>query len=119
MAVKPTETGPIAGGTVSSFPAIEIYHHGTEGASEIANILPQNISQAGPLLGLPLAQSIGVPLMGEFPDTTMPPLPRVQEVDVNLANDPPVLQIPEPIVIPYPSVELGPVGDSVNVPVGK
>lgn len=119
LVIKPTENGPIAGGIVSSFPAIEIYHHGAAGTSEIAKIMPQNISQAGPLLGLPLSQNIGVPLMGEFPDTVLPPLFRVPDLDVGPANDPPVLQIPEPFVIPYPSIELGPVGDGVNVPVGR
>jgi hypothetical protein len=119
LAIKPTEDGPIAGGFVSSFPAIEIYHHGAAGTSEIAKIMPQNISQAGPLLGLPLSQNIGVSLMGEFPDTVLPPLPRVPDLDVGPDNDPPVLQIPEPFVIPYPAVELRPIGDGVNVPVGR
>lgn len=81
--------------------------------------MPQNISQAGPLLGLPLSQNIGVPLMGEFPDTVLPPPPQVPQVDLGPVNDPPVLQLPEPFVGPYPSVALGPVGDNVNVPVGK
>lgn len=119
LAIKPTDYGPIAGGIVSSFPAIEMYHHGVEGTSEIAKIMPQNITQAGPLLGLPLSQNVGTPLMGEFPDTVLPPVPRVPDLDVGPVKDPPVRQIPEPFVIPYPSVELGPVDDNVRVPVGK
>lgn len=50
------------------------------GTSEIAKIMPQNTSQAGPLLGLPLSQDIGVPLMGGFPDTVLPPLPQIPDL---------------------------------------
>ncbi|WP_137145564.1 WXG100 family type VII secretion target [Mycolicibacterium sp. CR10] len=119
MVIKPTGDGPIAGGIVSSFPAIEIYSHGAEGTSEIAKIMPQNITQAGPLAGLPFSQNIGVPLMGEFPDTVLPPMPGIPDLDLAPGQDLPVLQPTPPFVIPYPSIELGPVGDDVNIPVGK
>jgi hypothetical protein len=121
LVIKPTADGPIAGGIVSDFPAIEIYNHGAEGTSEIAKIMPLNIDQEGPLVGLPLSQNIGTPLMGEFPDTVIPPPVGVPNVSVPLEPGelPPVARLPEPIVIPYPSVDLGPVEDNVNVPVGK
>lgn len=95
LVVKPTPDGPVAGGIVSSFPAIEIYHHSNDGTQEIAKIMPQNTSQLGPLLGLPLSQNI-------FPGGDgSPPVPSAS---------PPV---------PYPSVRLGPVGDGIDVPVGR
>ena len=121
LVIKPTADGPIAGGIVSSFPAIEIYNHGVDGTHEIAKIMPENISQFGPLAGLPFSQNIGTPLMGEFPDTVILPPGGVPNVSVPLEPGelPPVARPTPPIVIPYPSVDLGPVGDKVNVPVGK
>lgn len=58
--------------------------------------------------------------MGEFPDTVLPgasiptpaPLPGTPHA-------PPVLHIPTPVVISYPSVPLGPVGAIPQVPVGR
>jgi hypothetical protein len=121
LVIKPTADGAIAGGIVSSFPAIEIYNHGAEGTSEIAKVMPQNITQFGPLAGLPFSQNIGTPLMGEFPDTVILPPAGVPNVPSPLepGGDPPVMRPTPPIVIPYPSVDLGPVGDNVDVPVGK
>jgi hypothetical protein len=120
LVIKPTADGPIAGGIVSDFPAIEIYNHSAEGTSEIAKIMPLNIDQEGPLVGLPLSQNIGTPLMGEFPDTVMLPPPGVPSVPITSEpGELPVARPPMPIVIPYPSVDLGPVEDNVNVPIGK
>lgn len=121
LVIKPTADGPIAGGIVSSFPAIEIYNHGADGTHEIAKIMPENITQFGPLAGLPFSQNIGTPLMGEFPDTVILPPAGVPNVSVPLEPGelPPVARPIPPVVIPYPSVDLGPVEDSVNVPVGK
>ena len=119
LVIKPTPDGPIAGGVVSSFPAIEIYHHSAEGSSEIAKIMPLNVGQGGPLAGLPLSQNIGTPLMGEFPDNVILPPPGVPSVPLPEPGELPVARPPVPIVIPYPSVDLGPVEDNVNVPVGK
>jgi hypothetical protein len=121
LVIKPTADGPIAGGIVSSFPAIEIYNHGLDGTREIAKIMPENISQFGPLAGLPFSQNIGTPLMTEFPETVI--LPPAGAPTVTLPPEPgqltPPGRPPMPIVIPYPSVDLGPVEDNVNVPVGK
>ena len=121
LVIKPTADGPVAGGIVSSFPAIEIYNHGVDGTHGIAKIMPENISQFGPLAGLPFSQNIGTPLMGEFPDTVILPPAGVPNVSVPLEPGelPPVARPTPPIVIPYPSVDLGPIGDKVNVPVGK
>jgi len=121
LVIKPTADGPIAGGIVSSFPAIEIYNYGADGTSEIAKIMPENISQFGPVAGLQFSQNIGTPLMGEFPDTVILPPPGVPNVSPppEPGHLPPVARPTPPIVIPYPSADLGPVGDNVNVPVGK
>jgi hypothetical protein len=119
LVIKPTPDGPLAGGVVSSFPAIEIYHHSAEGSSEIAKIMPLNVGQGGPLAGLPLSQNIGTPLMGEFPDNVILPPLGVPSVPPPEPGELPVARLPVPIVIPYPSVDLGPVEDNVNVPVGK
>jgi hypothetical protein len=121
LVIKPTADGPVAGGIVSSFPAIEIYNHDVDGTHEVAKIMPENISQFGPLAGLPFSQNIGTPLMGEFPDTVILPPVGVPNVSLPLEPGelPPVARPTPPMVIPYPSVDLGPVGDKVNVPVGK
>jgi hypothetical protein len=121
LVVKPTADGPVAGGIVSSFPAIEIYNHGADGTHEIAKIMPQNITQLGPLAGLPFSQNVGTPLMTEFPDTVI--LPPAGMPSATLPPQPgeltPIARPPMPIVIPYPSVDLGPSEENVNVPVGK
>ena len=121
LVIKPTADGPVAGGIVSSFPAIEIYNHEADGTSEIAKIMPQNVSQFGPLAGLPFSQDIGMPLMGEFPDTMILPPAGVPNVSSPLEPGelPPVARPTPPIVIRYPSVDLGPVEDNMNVPVGS
>lgn len=120
LVIKPTADGPIAGGIVSDFPAIEIYNHGAEGTHEIAKIMPLNVGQGGPLAGLPLSQNIGTPLMGEFPDTVILPPPGVPSVPIPAeSGELSVARPPVPVVIAYPSVGLGPVEDNVNVPVGK
>ena len=121
LVVKPTADGPIAGGIVSSFPAIEIYNHGAFGTHEIAKIMPENITQFGPLAGLPFSQNVGTPMMTEFPDTVILPPAGVPNVSLPLEPGelPPVARPTPPVVIPYPRVDLGPVGDEVNVPVGS
>jgi hypothetical protein len=118
--IKPTPAGPIVGGNISEFPAVEIYNDNGTHTTDLGHIMPQNTSVFGPLAGLPLSQQIGPGLMGEFPDTmlpgtvmpTPPPLPGA-------SHTPPVLRIPVPVVIPYPSVALGPVGSIPQVPVGQ
>jgi hypothetical protein len=48
LVVKSTADGPIAAGIVSDFPAVEIYHHGVDGTSEMAKIMPENTTQFEP-----------------------------------------------------------------------
>ena len=125
LVIKPTAAGPIAGGTISDFPAAEIYRVNGGSTVQMAQIMPQNVTEAGPLVGLPFSQQIGQPgLMAGFPDDVLPPLAGVPAVPKLDWPDPagadlPVAQIPQPIVIPYPSVELGPVDRIPHVPVGK
>ncbi|KAA0093564.1 hypothetical protein CIW49_26230 [Mycolicibacterium sp. P1-18] len=104
LVIKPTASGPVAGGLISDFPASEIY--GVRGGQtiELAKIMPQNVGELGPLAGLPLSNSIGQSdLRHEFPMSASPT---------------PMARVP-PVVIPYPSVQLGPVTDIPQVPVGR
>ena len=60
IVLQPTADGPVVGGSVTSFPAIEIYRDARSGATTtLAQVMPQNIGQEGPLVGLPLHQEIG------------------------------------------------------------
>ena len=83
--------------------------------------MPENITQFGPLAGLPFSQNVGTPMMTEFPDTVILPPAGVPNVSLPLEPGelPPVARPTPPVVIPYPRVDLGPVGDEVNVPVGS
>jgi hypothetical protein len=104
LAIKPTLSGPVAGGRVSDFPAIEIYNDRAGVTNDLAKIMPQNTTQYGPLAGLPLTQSIGQPnLLQEFP---------------GMASPTPMGRVP-PVVVPYPFVQLGPVSAPVEVPTGR
>jgi hypothetical protein len=104
LVIQPTPAGPIAGGNISDFPASEIYSDNGGHTTELAKIMPLNTSPYGPLAGLPLTQTIGQGgLLNQFPDTLSPT---------------PMARLP-PIVVPYPSVELGPVSAPPVVPVGK
>lgn len=60
IVLQPTADGPVVGGSVTSFPAIEIYRDAPSVATTtLAQVMPQNIGQEGPLVGLPLHQEIG------------------------------------------------------------
>ncbi len=109
LVIKPTDAGPIAGGIISDFPAVEIYNDRNGTTNLIDRILPQNISPMGPLIALPLSQHIGPGLMGEFPD----------DLNRSVQPSPSRVPMPPPVVAPYPSAELGPVDQHVTVPVGK
>lgn len=123
LVIKPTPTGPIAGGTVSSFPAIEIYNDNAGHTVDLGHIMPRNTSPFGPLAGLPFSQMIGPQLMGEFPDTMVPglyePTSPSHLPPSSLPHPPTVARIPVPVVIPYPSVNLGDVANPPHVPIGK
>ncbi|AQT80695.1 hypothetical protein B1R94_17665 [Mycolicibacterium litorale] len=103
LVFKPTDAGPIAGGVVSDFPAIEIYNDRGGATTLVDRIMPLNIGPVAPFLGLPLSQQLGPGLMGEFPDESHPPERPVIGQRVPM---PPVAPIP-----PYPSAELRPVGE--------
>ncbi len=109
LVIKPTDAGPIAGGIISDFPAVEIYNDRNGATKLVDRIFPQNISPMGPLIALPFSQQIGPGLMGEFPD----------DLNRSVQPSPSRVPMPPPVVAPYPSVELGPVDQHVTVPVGK
>ncbi|BBY55966.1 hypothetical protein H7J07_02265 [Mycobacterium koreense] len=129
IVVKPTDVGPITGGQVSDFPAIEIYSDRGADTTAIGKIMPENTGQFGPLVGLPFTQQIGPGLMTEFPEQVYPPpagIPartpapggQIPGFDSPGAVGP-VARPPSGIIIPYPSAELGPADDPVRVPVGQ
>ncbi len=107
LVIKPTDAGPIVGGLVSDFPAIELYNDRAGVTTPVAGIMPRNIGPEGPLVGLPLSQQIGPGLMGEFADDA-----------AGRYVPAPVVPL-QPIGTMYPSVELGPMDEHVRVPVGK
>lgn len=121
IVIKPTSSGPIAGGLVSDFPAIEIYNDNAGHTVDLGHIMPRNTSVFGPLAGLPLSQPIGSGLMTEFPDTIIPgsAIPPPLLAPHGGLQPPPVVRIPIPVVIPYPSVTLGDVANPPQVPIGK
>ncbi len=69
---------------------------------------------------LPFSQNIGTPMMGEFPDTVILPPAGVPNLSLPTRARAPSARrrAHTVVVIPYPRVDLGPVGDEVNVPVG-
>lgn len=126
LVIKPTAGGPIAGGTITEFPAAEIYQVNGGSTVQMAQMMPQNVGEFGPLAGLPFSQQIGQPgLMAGFPDDLIvppagvPAIPDVGGPHVAGSGDLPVIRIPAPVVIPYPSVELAPVDSIPQVPVGR
>jgi hypothetical protein len=104
LAISPGADGPVAGGMVSDFPAIEIYRDAGGQAVDLDKIMPPNTSEYGPLAGLHLTQSIGQSdLLNQFPTTV---------------SSTPMARVP-PIILPYPFVELGPVSATPQVPIGR
>jgi uncharacterized protein YukE len=60
IVIQPTADGPVVGGNVTGFPAIEIYRDAPNGVTTtLSQVMPENIGQEGPLVGLPLHQEIG------------------------------------------------------------
>ena len=60
IAIEPTAEGPRVGGSITSFPAVEIYRDAPNGVTTVlSQVMPLNVGQEGPLVGLPLHQSIG------------------------------------------------------------
>ncbi len=99
MVIQPTTDGPVVGGNVTSFPAIEIYRDAPGGGTTtLSQVMPQNIGQTGPLMGLPLHQEIGqASLVDSFnevkiiPRGTMVVGPELTEL--GSAGSPPVIPI--------------------------
>ncbi len=75
IVIQPTADGPVVGGNVTSFPAIEIYRDAPNGVTTtLSQVMPQNIGQEGPLVGLPLHQEIGqASLLDTFNDVKIIP----------------------------------------------
>jgi hypothetical protein len=101
IVVQPTADGPVVGGSVTSFPAIEIYRDAPSGGTTtLAQVMPQNIDQEGPLVGLPLHQDIGrASLLDEFNDVKI--IPRgtfvvgPETTQLGSADNPPTIPIRE------------------------
>jgi uncharacterized protein YukE len=75
IVIQPTADGPVVGGNVTSFPAIEIDRDAPNGVTTtLSQVMPQNIGQEGPLVGLPLHQEIGqASLLDMFNDVKIIP----------------------------------------------
>jgi hypothetical protein len=101
IVVQPTADGPVVGGSVTSFPAIEIYRDAPSGiTTTLAQVMPQNIGQEGPLVGLPFRRDIGqASLLDEFNDVKI--IPRgtfvvgPETTPLGSADNPPTVPIRE------------------------
>ena len=101
VVIQPTADGPAFGGSVTSFPAIEIYRDAPSGVTTtLSDVMPQNIGQEGPLVGLPLHQEVG------------------QASLLDMFND--VKIIPHGTIVVGPElIELGSAADPQNIPIQK
>jgi hypothetical protein len=99
IVIQPTAGGPVVGGNVTSFPALEIYRDAPTGVTTtLAQVMPQNISQEGPLVGLPLHQEIGqASLLDTFNEVKIIPHGTVvigpDLTALDSADDPPIIPI--------------------------
>lgn len=99
IVIQPTADGPVVGGNVTSFPAIEMYRDAPNGVTTtLSQVMPQNIGQEGPLVGLPLHQEIGqASLLDMFSDMKI--IPRGTAVvgpeltELGSADSPPSIPI--------------------------
>ncbi|HKP39687.1 EspA/EspE family type VII secretion system effector [Mycobacterium sp.] len=99
IVIQPTANGPVVGGSVTDFPAIEIYRDAPNGATTtLSQVMPQNIGQEGPLVGLPLHQQIGqASLLDIFNDVKIIPHGSVvvgpELTELGSADNPPTIPI--------------------------
>jgi hypothetical protein len=99
IVIQPTAGGPVVGGNVTSFPALEIYRDAPTGVTTtLSQVMPQNISQEGPLVGLPLHQEIGqASLLDTFNEVKIIPHGTVvigpDLTALGSADDPPIIPI--------------------------
>jgi uncharacterized protein YukE len=101
IVIQPSADGPVVGGNVTSFPAIEVYRDAPNGiTTALSQVMPENIGQEGPLVGLPLHQEIG------------------QASLLEMFND--VKIIPRGTMIVGPELtELGPADSPPSIPIQK
>ena len=110
IAIEPTPAGPRAGGTVTNFPAVEIYSELPGGsASPLVQSWPLFVDDArGPAAGLWWHKPIGDPALelsfnDQYPGPRIPALPHTGHI-------PPVAPIGPPLVASPPGMyPLGPV----------
>jgi uncharacterized protein YukE len=99
IAIQPTADGPAVGGNVTSFPAIEIYRDAPNGVTTtLSQVMPQNIGQEGPLVGLPLHQEIGrASLLDMFSDVKIIPRGSIvvgpELTELGSVDNPPTIPI--------------------------
>jgi hypothetical protein len=99
IVIQPTSAGPVVGGNVTSFPAIEIYRDAPNGVTTtLSQVMPQNVGQEGPLVGLPLHQQIGqASLLDSFDHVKIIPRGTVvvgpELTELGSADNPPTIPI--------------------------
>jgi hypothetical protein len=99
IAIQPTADGLAVGGNVTSFPAIEIYRDAPNGVTTtLSQVMPQNIGQEGPLVGLPLHQEIGrASLLDMFSDVKIIPRGSIvvgpELTELGSVDNPPTIPI--------------------------
>lgn len=101
VVIQPTANGPVTGGNVTSFPAMEIYRDAPNGVTTtLSQMMPENIRQEGPLVGLPLHQEIGdASLVDSFNEVKIIPRGTIvigpELTTFGSADDPPSIPIRE------------------------
>lgn len=84
---------------MTSFPAIEIYRDAPNGVTTtLSQVMPQNIGQEGPLVGLPLHQEIGrASLLDMFSDVKIIPRGSIvvgpELTELGSVDNPPTIPI--------------------------
>ncbi|MBF9325924.1 hypothetical protein [Mycobacteroides chelonae] len=105
LAIQPSSAGLAAGGTVTMFPAVEIYHDSPSGStSTVFQNMPANTTSYGPAVGLVGVQPIGDQgLRSTFDTTSLTPLGAASSAPVVITPSvPPARGEGLPPLPPYP-----------------
>ena len=101
IVIQPTANEPVIGANVTSFPAIEIYRDAPNGVTTtLSQVMPENVGQEGPLVGLPLHQELGdASLVDSFNEVKIIPRGTIvvgpELTNFGPADDPPSIPIRE------------------------